>query len=155
MADKSPIADTTPEENHNGNGHNNEGMKGATIPLELLEREDGILSRAAMSANRNSSGVLQTLIRSIEETADYRQELKTANFSSAKKALQAVKAIHSLKACGVPQDEIVDAIIALKAGVNMAFVHEIVEAITHTTFTSNFQNSKKGGQNAKSNSPLA
>ena len=142
------------DENNQNNGHTDERI-GATIPLELLNREDGILARAAMSGNRNASGVLHTLIRSIDDTKDYRQELKTGNYSSSKKALQAVKAIHSLKACGVPIDEIVDAILALKAGNNMAYVHEILEALTHTTLTTNYQQSGKNKNvYPKSNSPI-
>ena len=143
------------DENNNNNNGNNDERVGATIPLEQLSREDGILSRAAISGNRNASGVLHTLIKAIDDTKDYRQELKTGNFSSPKKALQAVKAIHSLKACGVPTDEIVDAILALKAGTNMAYVHEILEALTHTTLTTNYQQSGKN-KNAypKSNSPI-
>ena len=138
------------------NNHNSDERIGATIPIEMLDREDGILSRPALTGSRNNSGVLHTLIHAIDDTKDYRQELKTANFSSPKKALQAVKAIHSLKACGVPDDEIIDAIIALKAGVNMAFVHEILEALTHTTLTTNYQqlNRKKNNGTSRQNSPI-
>ena len=141
---------------NNGNGNGN-GKLGPTIPLEELDRPDGIISTISINGQRNQSGVLQGLIHAIENEKDYRQELKTANFSSPKKALQAVKAIHSLKACGVPTDEIVDAIIALKAGVNMAFVHEILQALTHTTFTTNYQQTKgkKKDNDYQSNSPLS
>lgn len=140
---------------NNHNGHDDKERIGATIPIENLDREDGILARAALSGNRNNSGVLHTLITAIIDTKDYRQELKTANFSSPRKALQAVKAIHSFKACGVPEDEIIDAILALKAGVNMAFVHEILEALTHTTFTTNYrQEGKNKNAGSKSNSPI-
>lgn len=140
---------------HDENG-DTEIRQGATLSLETLSREDGILARAAQSSNKNRSGLLQSLVTSIDDSKDYRQELKTANFSSPKKALQAVKAIHSLKACGVPNDEIIDAIIALKAGVNMAFVHEVLEALTHTTFTTNYKQSKnRNSNNAKPNSPIS
>ena len=150
------------EEVLEGNGHDVDSdeaiREGAVLPLEQLERDDGILARAASSANRNSSGVLQRLITAVEQSKEYRQELKTGNYSSPRKALQAADAIHECLECGMSIDQVLDEIIALKAGQNSALLHEVLEALTHTTFTTNYQgglgNTKGQNNNARKNSPI-
>src|SRR3990167_571684 len=100
----------TEEEVLGGNGHSpdsdEEIRAGAVLPLEMLEREDGILARAASSANRNNSGVLVSLLRAVEIAKDYRQELKTGNYTSPRKALQAADAIHECLECGMSIDQV-------------------------------------------------
>ena len=145
-----------------GNGHSDsdsdeEIRQGAVLPLEALEHEDGFLARAVSSANRNGSGVLQKLITAVEMSKEYRQELKTGNYTSPRKALQAADAIHECLDCGMSIDQVLDEIIALKAGQNSALLHEVLEALTHTSFTTNYQGglgNAKVRNNGRKNSPI-
>jgi hypothetical protein len=146
-----------------GNGHDPDSdeaiREGAVLPLELLEREDGILARAASSASRNNSGVINKLLTAVEASKDYRQELKTGNYSSPRKALEAADAIREAIILGDTEglEQIIDEIIALKAGANSALVHEALEALTHTSFTTNYagNNGQRNQQNnGKKNSPI-
>lgn len=150
-------------EEHSDNGRSPDSdeaiREGAVLPLEMLEHEDGILSRAANSANRNGSGVLQKLITAIESSKDYRQELKTGNFTSLKKAQDAAGAISEALELGdaIGLNQIVDEIIAYKAGQNSALLHEVLEALTHTSFTTNYQGglgNAKAKNNGRKNSPI-
>lgn len=150
-------------EEHSGNGHDPDSdekiREGATIPLDMLRREDGIISLAASSANRNASGVLQKLITTIDKPEDFWQVIKTGNWTSPNRHMIAVDAIMECIELGddIGLRWVVGTIIAGQAGVNSALVHEALQALTHTSFTTNYQGglgNAKGTNNARKNSPI-
>ncbi len=104
-------------------------------------------------------GVLPTMMRAIKETADYRQELKTANWDDIRAAKKAVAAIHERLMCGVDIGPIVDRIIAESAGVHSGRLEAVIRGLTHTEFNLNqsamnkqhFWNKNKGKSVESSN----
>ncbi len=128
-----------------GNRDNHEPVKGATFDLETLARPDGIITTSILNSQRDKSGVLQTAMTAIEKNKDYRQELKTACFTSPRKQMQMVLALDECRECGIDETMVVDLLIAQKAGINGGLLHEVLMALTHTTFTNNF-NGKAGGR---------
>lgn len=140
-----------------GNGSGT--AKGAQLDLATLQREDGIIPRSILSGNRDNSGVIAKAMTAIDKNADYRQELKTGYFSSPKKQMQMVLALDECRECGVDDTLVVDLLIAQKAGERGGFMHDIFEALTHTTFSTNYRGGKNGhwwnkGE-SNNNSPLA
>ncbi len=146
-------------EQKEGNGE--EPKKGAIWNLEDLQRGDGIIPRSILSMNRDNSGVLAKAMTAIEKNADYRQELKTGYFTSPKKQMQMVLALDECRECGIDETLIVDLLLAQKAGIQGGFMHDILEALTHTTFSTNYTGKQgnrwwnKGESKNGSNSPLA
>lgn len=150
MQDRKKPSITVRYFNEDGDGHNPEAdsdFPGATISLEEIERQDGIITQEAVKAfaNRNTSGVLQRAMTAISKDDEYRQELKTAFWSSPKKARQWVLAKEELEMFGLPIQPLVDDLIAHKAGVQGGLIHEIFEALTHTSFTTNYTGKNKTG----------
>jgi len=82
-------------------------------------------------------GVLPGIMQAIKKTSEYRQELKTANWTDRNEAMKAVAAIHERLMCGVDISPIVDRIIAESAGVESARLHLVIQGLTHTVFTAN------------------
>jgi len=138
--------------NKDGNGsepsEEDKEFPGARVGLETLIRRDGIIAEAATvaMANRSSSGVLQRAMGAIVDDKDYRQELKTAFWSSPRKARQWVLAKEERERFGVSIKPLVDDLIAQKAGVKGGLLHDIFEALTHTSFTTNYTNQKKNSK---------
>lgn len=124
---------------NNGDNHNDD-FPGANIGFEEFAQQNGLISEAAVQAmqNRNSSGVLQTAMRSITEDKDYRQELKTAYWKSPEEARRWVLAKEERERFGVSIRPLVDDLIARKAGVKGSFLHELFTALTHTSFSTNY-----------------
>ncbi len=148
------------ENAESGNGH--EEVKGAILPLEFLQREDGIIPRALLAQDKGGSGVLHKAMTSITDNKDYRQELKTAYFTSPRKQMQFVLALDEMRECGIDPTIIVDTLLAMKAGLNGGLLHDIFEALTHTTFNTNYQGkqgnrwwNKGESKNGNNNSPLS
>jgi len=151
----------------NGNNHHDEELsriavtdaeqsafKGATIKLEDLEREDGILAQAASHIGKSNMGVLIKALTAIETDKEYRQILKFGNYKTREKARQAVKAIDECRRFGNEDGirSILDDITAQSAGENMALLNAVFETLTHTTFTTNNTANRKGWKdNDKSN----
>lgn len=130
----------------NGNGFDpaaeatEDAFKGALYTIDGKTRADGILTRG----DRQSMGVLQRAMTAIKEAIDYKQELKTANWTSLEVSSLAVRAIHQRLKCGVTIDPIVDDIIAKSAGVNSARLMAVIEGITSTYFHTNYNPNKQG-----------
>lgn len=123
-----------------------EPIRGAKFKLENLQRPDGIITSAILSQNREGSGVLHTAMTSIKDNKDYRQELKTAYFSSDRKQMQMVLALDELKECGIDETLVIDLLLAMKAGIKGGFIHDVFEALTHTTFSTNYGGKKDGNR---------
>lgn len=120
-----------------------EAMKGATIKLEDLRREDGILAKAAAdSVGKAHVGVLKQAITVELEESKRRQILYLANFVDRDQARKAVAAIGERLMCGVDIDPVLDDIAAM-CGVNSERLHMALDAMSHTTFTTNYQKGKK------------
>lgn len=139
-----------------GNGD----KKSAQWDLETLQREDGIIPRAILSQNREGSGVLAKAMSSIEKNAEYRQELKTGYFTSPTKQMQMVLALDECRECGIDETLVVDLLIAQKAGLKGGLLHDVLEALTHTSFSTNYRGNANGNRwwnrgESKNNSPLS
>lgn len=121
-------------------GDNNNGteQKSALFKLEDLQRPDGIIATAALNRNRDNAGVLAKAMTAIEENEHYRQELKTGYFTSPIKQMQMVLALNECEECGIDKTLVVDLLLAQKAGVKGGLLHDIFEALTHTTFSTNY-----------------
>jgi len=124
-------------------GNGKEPIKGALWDLETLQKEDGIITKAILSQDRSNSGVLQRAMSSIVKNEDYRQELKTAYFTSERKQMQWVLALEELEICGIDPTLLINSLIAMKAGLNGGLQHDIFEALTHTTFNTNYTGKNK------------
>lgn len=94
-------------------------------------------------------GVLQTLIHAVMKDADYqfRQVLLTAAFDDKKEGLLAADAISERLRYGVDIGPLISRITA-QCGVKGQRVDKILEALTHYTFSTNYQNNQK--KNVKS-----
>lgn len=153
------------------NGHDLAGMAlekalgnsipGAKVKLEDLEREDGVLAKAAENIFRNNLGVLQRAMSAVEDDEHYRQLLKLARWE---KPQQYMCTCAALAECRLIGDEegikmILDVVTAQSAGEKGGLLHAILEALTHTTFTTNYTGNKKhwwnGNGKPKDNSPIA
>ncbi len=107
-------------------------------------------------SNDQKLGVLQTLIHAVMKDADYqfRQVLLTAAFDDKKEGLLAADAISERLRYGVDIAPLITRITA-QCGVKGQRVDKILEALTHYTFSTNYQNNQKKGQsNASHRTPL-
>lgn len=95
-------------------------------------------------SNDAKLGVLQTLIHAVMKDADYqfRQVLLTAAFDDKKEALLAADAISERLRYGVDISPLISRITA-QCGVKGQRVDKILEALTHYTFSTNYQNGQK------------
>jgi len=130
------------EDNGNGSG----GDKRAVFDLETIQRPDGIIPTSLLNMGRESSGVLASAMRAIEKNDQYRQELKTGYFTSPTKAMQMVLAIDECREVGIEPTLVVDLLIAQKAGVKGGLLHDIFEALTHTSFSTNYRGGNNGSK---------
>ena len=124
------------EEEKKDNEH--EQVVGAKFHLEDLIRPDGIIATHALNQSKDSSGVLAKSMTSIIKNEDYRQELKTGWFNSPMKQMQMVLALDECRECGIDETLVVDLLLAQKAGIQGGLMHDIFEALTHTTFSTNY-----------------
>lgn len=125
-----------------------EQAKGAIINLADLKRGDGILTRSSPSYQ----SLLHKFSAAIKDNTDYRQELKTALWSSTDDADDAVAALWECSELGMDPTPIIDQIIARSAGKSHELLRSLLDGLTHSTFTTNYQGNKNA--NKKSNSPL-
>lgn len=107
---------------------------------KLLHRkeEDTGEGNAISSKGGGRGGVLQQAMSSIDDNKDYRQELKTGFFTSPRKQMQMVLAIDEMRECGIDPTLVIDLLIAQKAGEKGGLLHDIFQALTHSTFTTNY-----------------
>ena len=147
-------------ENHNGNGHNAD----LNPNLEYMRAQiDGSIPDMIKTQNAKSGdGFLTTMMSSITKDEEYRQELKTGFYTSQQKAMEFVLAMAECEACGIPQKEVIDLLIATKAGLNGAFLHELCQTYSHFSFDTNYTQQSKAGKwwnknkdAASPNSPIA
>lgn len=125
-----------------GDDNSDEIPDGANLDYESIRREDGIISQAALQAfaGRNNSGVLQRSMTAPTDDKDYRQVLITANWPSMRKGHEWVLAKYEWCRYGLSIAPLVDDLIAMKAGEHGSFILSIFEALTHTSFTTNYTN---------------
>jgi len=171
MEDRSPIEDAeVAEVNEFDNGNDERAKKtlpetlaksrpGATIELSTLRRQDGMIARFLDSTRTQNQGVVQTLITAIDDDNHYRQILKLARWKNPKQIDLFVKALNVCRITGARNAlrHLLDTITAQSAGENAALMHEAVEAITHTTWTTREEvdKRKRNEQRNKTNSPLS
>ena len=141
------------ENNGNGQGVPEVAFKGAVIDVNELKREDGIMTRAAPQ----TQSLLHRVITAEKDNSSYRQELKTALFASSDEADEAVSALNECFVLSMDPTPIIDQIIARSAGKNHELLYEALHTLTHTSFTTNYQNQKgknNSGYPRQSNSPI-
>jgi len=126
-----------------------EALAGAKYTLEGLRREDGTLAKAAENIGRANVGVLKQAITAVLEDAKYRQILYLGNFVDRDQARKAVAAIDERRMCGVDIRPVLDDIAAM-CGVNAERLNDVLDAMSHTTFTTNY----KKGQNERKKSGI-
>jgi len=130
---------------------------GAVVKLSELRRQDGLIARSLDNARAQNLGVVQTLITAIDDPSHYRQILKLGRWRNQKHIEVYVKALNVCRITGARNAEctLLDMITAQSAGENAALMHEAVEALTHTTFTTREDiERKKRNDRPKSTSPL-
>lgn len=159
--------------NDKGNGHDKtlaemakskaaeKAFDGATVYLEDLQRQDGIMAQELAKGSQRQLGVIQTLLTH-DDDESIRQALVRARWKNEEHRRKFVNAIAQCRLTGAigAMKWLMDMIDADRAGDNGALIHEAIEGITHTTFTSQeIMNRKKGRNNGdyrKNNtSPLA
>lgn len=134
---------------------------GARVTLGQLEREDGIIAQAAENMNRNATGVLQRAMSAVENDEHYRQLLRLAYWDNPQQYVRTCAAIAECRLIG--DDEgirmIIDVITAQSAGLKGGLLHDIFEALTHTTFNTNYSGNNKHwwqrNGKPKDNSPIS
>ena len=143
------------------NGDNN-SLSNNTVSQAVLDaRGDGLMNQVVTAQNAKSGdGFLTTMASSISKDDEYRQELKTANFSSPKKAMEWVLALAECEDCGISVKEVVNVLLATKAGINGALLHELMQAYSHFSFDTGYTKDKnkwkdKNPDAASSSSPIA
>ncbi len=156
--------DRTLEVVTDGNGHDPtdeaaaEAFQGAKLKLDDLRRPESLFSTLDKGGQQ---GILQRAMTPPSKDEDYRAELKTGYFRSPEEADLAVAAINERLMCGVSIRPLVDKIIARSAGTNGSRLQAILEALTHTTFTTNYQgkqhwwSGRHNGNSTNKNSPIA
>ena len=135
-------------------------FKGATIRLEELQRQDGLIAESIDKAAIHSLGVIQTVITATPDDKDYRQILKRAVWKDREEMDKAVNALAVCDITGAVNAKriILDRITAHSAGIDGYILHQALEALTHTTFTSHEyldKKKKRAGNGYGSNSPIS
>ena len=133
---------------NNGTGEPEVSFNGAEIDISKMDRGDPIL--ASNTAERQS--LLHRILTPPSSNKEYRQELKMALFQSADEADMAVSALDECFTLGMDPTPILDQIIARSAGVNRDLAMSIMNTLTHTSFTTNYQGKNN---DKKSNSPIS
>lgn len=137
----------------NGNGFDpaetaaEEAFKGARLKLGDLAGEDGILTK--------SGPVTQSLLHRLvsADLEHIENELKTAAWTNIDEADMAVDAYVECVSLGMDPKPVILQIIARSSGRNRELVRLMVEALTHSTFTTNYQKGRNDSRGGKG-SPL-
>lgn len=132
---------------------------GATIPLENWIKRDGQIAEAIDKANAQHTGVIQSFINAINDDKNYRQILKSTLWKSTEEQDKAVLALACCEMTGAnhARKMILDRLTARSSGINGFLMHEALEALTHTTFTSQHYDftKRKNGKRDNSSSPIS
>ncbi len=117
---------------------------GARVGLSQLEKEDGIIAKAAENIGRNSAGVLQRSMSAVENDEHYRQALKIAYWDNPQQYVKTCAAIAECRLCHDIEGlrMIVDVVTAQSAGIKGGLLNAIFNALTHTTFNANVSGKK-------------
>lgn len=120
-------------------------FKGGTIDLSELQRRDGLIAESIDKAGKHGEGVIQTFIHAQADDKDYRQILKHALWKSREEMDKAVNALASCDITGAVKAKkvVLDRITAHSAGIDGQLMHESYEALTHTTFTTDYSHGRK------------
>ena len=144
----------------NNNEEQQEAFKGTIVKLSELQRQDGLIAESIDKSTRHNQSVIMTTITAVSDDKDYRQILKRARWKSTE---EMDLYVHALAVCDftgavMAKKHLLDRITAHSAGVDAQELHEALEALTHTTFTTQSELNKKyrgNGDGYKSNSPIA
>jgi len=135
---------------------------GGTINLKELIRQDGLIAEAVDKAGHHGEGVIQSFIHAQSDDKEYREILKHALWKSREEMDKAVNAMAVCRLTGAvnAMKVLLDRITAHSAGENFQLMHESYEALTHTTFTTDYSHNKKhwwknGKSGDKSSSPIS
>ena len=119
-----------------------------------------MIARSVDESARQSQGVILTTITAISDDKNYRQALIRARWKSTEEMDLYVQALAVCDYTGavMAKRHLIDRITAHSAGIDSEGIHDALEALTHTTVTTQEQLDKKyhGSKNgnSKSNSPL-
>lgn len=125
-----------------------EAFKGARIGYSQLSGEDGLLTKAGPVTQSLLHRMISADIEHIEN------ELKTANWGSFDEADNAVDAYCECVALGLDPLPVKLTLIARNAGQKGDLRRNILDALTHSTFTTNYQRDKNAARKSK-DSPLS
>ena len=115
-----------------------DALAGAKYTLAGLKRQDGQFAKAAEGIGRANIGVLKQALTVELGEEKYRQILYLGNFVDRDQARKAVAAIDERRMCGVDIRPVLDDIAAM-CGVNAERLGDILDAMSHTTFTTNYR----------------
>jgi len=128
-------------------------FNGAVVTLNELRRQDGLIAESIDKNMGKSFGVIQTILAPCDDS-NYRQILK---FTRWKNTEEQDKCINALKACDrtgavKAKHVILDRLTARSAGIDAQLVNDALEALMHTTFTTENRTVKgNGNRNANNN----
>jgi hypothetical protein len=131
---------------------------GATLKLEDLMRQDGQIAEAIDKSNAQHAGVIQSFVNAITDDKNYRQILKNTLWKSTEEQDKAVYALACCEMTGAVHAKkmLLDRLTARSSGINGFLMHEALEALTHTTFTSQkYDFTKRKNGHRDSNSPIS
>lgn len=136
-----------------------EKFLGATIDLSELKRQDGLLAEAIDKSYSQRLGVIQQTITAIHEDKLYRQIILNARWKSPEEQDKCINALAYCEITGAVQAKriILDRLTARASGIKGENLHEALEALTHTTFTTRQMTDqwRKHDGDRKSSSPIA
>lgn len=124
----------------NGDRHEEkvkEAFEGAKLKLDALRKEDGILAKMASSVGQQGVGVLQRAMSSV--TDDNYRDLLLRCFNDLETARIGTAAIEERQRFGCKITPVLDRMHAEGSVTFGALMVEVFKALTHTTFTTNYQ----------------
>jgi len=137
-----------------------EAFKGTVVKLSELQRQDGLIAESIDKSIQHNQSIIMTTITAVSDDKDYRQILKQANWRSTE---EMDLYCHALAVCDftgavMARKHLLDRITAHSAGEGRQAIRDGLEALTHTTFTTQHDMEKKNkwGNNDrnKSSSPI-
>lgn len=136
------------EERTNGNGHSDEPV-GPVIDLADLKNRDTLVK----AQRQQNIGVLVRAMTA-HPSKEYQQELKLANFQSSDEADDFVAALDECMRLGMDPTPIYNQMLARSAGIKQSLLNSIFDALTHTSFTTNYKKDGNHGILNRNNSPF-
>lgn len=141
-----------------------QAFQGAFVKLGELQKQDGLITEEISKSQAQSLGVLQTIISTSNPSNDddeYRKILKLARWKNDEQRDKYIKALAQCRITGAvnARQTLLDLIVAQSSGDSGALIKEVIEGLTHTTFTSREEMSRKGkyydNNGNKNNSTIA